>query len=179
MPTYRLGDDIDDYCVRCKRIMNHSVVSVMNAEPAKVRCRICHSDHDYRREVVPPTKAELKKQALFNEVLKTVDPSADPIVDPAIDPLEGTDRGSAGGARRARNGGSPRATPGAREAEKKASQEVSRAERPDALALRPPEQGPLIAAGKSVPLRFRAATDKERSAGRRSFSKPFRYVRLP
>ena len=76
MPTYRLGDDIDDYCVRCKRIMNHSVVSVVNAEPAKVRCRTCHSDHDYRHEQAPPSKTELKKQALFNEVLKSVDPSA-------------------------------------------------------------------------------------------------------
>ena len=39
----RLGDDIDDFCVRCKRIMNHAVVSVMNGEPAKVRCRTCHN----------------------------------------------------------------------------------------------------------------------------------------
>ena len=78
MPSYRLGDDIDDYCVRCKRIMNHLVVSVMNAEPAKVRCRTCHSDHDYRREQIPPSKADLRKLALFNEVLKTVDPAAEP-----------------------------------------------------------------------------------------------------
>jgi hypothetical protein len=83
MPTYRLGDDLDDYCVRCKRIMNHSVVSVINAEPAKVRCRTCHSDHDYRHEIAPPSKADLKKQALFNEVLKTVDPSAAPASDAA------------------------------------------------------------------------------------------------
>ncbi len=82
MPTYRLGDDIDDYCVRCKRIMNHNVVSVVNAEPAKVRCRTCHSDHDFRHEQIPPSKAELKKQALFNEVLRTVDPEAAPLADP-------------------------------------------------------------------------------------------------
>ena len=48
MPEYRLGDVIDDYCVRCKRIMNHAVVSMMNAEPAKVRCRTCHSEHNGR-----------------------------------------------------------------------------------------------------------------------------------
>ena len=51
MRECRLGDDIDDYCVRCKRIMNHSVVSVLNAEPAKVRCRTCHSDHDFKELV--------------------------------------------------------------------------------------------------------------------------------
>jgi len=74
MRDVRLGDDIDDYCVRCKRIMNHAVVSVLNAEPAKVRCRTCHSDHDYRHEQAPPPKVDLRKQALFNEVLKKVDP---------------------------------------------------------------------------------------------------------
>ena len=72
----RLGDDIDDYCVRCKRIMNHSVVSVINAEPAKVRCRICHSDHDFRHEQAPPPKVDARKQALFNEVLKKANPQA-------------------------------------------------------------------------------------------------------
>jgi len=74
MRDVRLGDDIDDYCVRCKRIMNHAVVSVMNSEPAKVRCRTCHSDHDFRHEQPPPPKVDLRKQALFNEVLKKVDP---------------------------------------------------------------------------------------------------------
>ena len=70
----RLGDDIDDFCVRCKRIMNHSVVSVLNNEPAKVRCRTCHSDHDFRHEQAPPPKVDPRKAALFNEVLKKVNP---------------------------------------------------------------------------------------------------------
>ena len=92
MRDIRLGDDIDDYCVRCKRIMNHAVVSVLNREPAKVRCRTCHSDHDYRREQVPPSKGDLRKAALFQEVLKTVSPDeamaeaavlADPVVEEA------------------------------------------------------------------------------------------------
>jgi hypothetical protein len=65
----RLGDIIDDYCVKCKRIMNHSVVSCLNDEPAKVRCRTCHGDHDYRHEQAPPSKADLRKAALFKEVL--------------------------------------------------------------------------------------------------------------
>jgi hypothetical protein len=76
----RLGDDIDDYCVRCKRVMNHAVVSVMNGEAAKVRCRTCHSDHDYRHEQAPPPKVDARKAALYNEVLKKVDPDA-----PAVD----------------------------------------------------------------------------------------------
>ncbi len=84
MPEYRLGDDIDDYCVRCKRLMNHLVVSVMNGGPAKVRCRTCHSDHDYRHEQAPPPKVDLRKQALFNEVLKKVDPAEAAAAAPAV-----------------------------------------------------------------------------------------------
>ena len=74
MREVRLGDDVDDFCVRCKRITNHAVVSVMNAEPAKVRCRTCHSDHDYRHEQAPPPKVDPRKAALFAEVLKKVSP---------------------------------------------------------------------------------------------------------
>ena len=74
----RLGDIIDDYCVKCKRIMNHSVVSCLNDEPAKVRCRTCHGDHDYRHEIAPPTKADLRKAALYKEVLDRMGRSDDP-----------------------------------------------------------------------------------------------------
>ena len=89
----RLGDDIDDFCVRCKRVMNHAVVSVLNGEPAKVRCRTCHSDHDFRHEQAPPPKVDPRKAALFNEVLKKVNPDAAPVVDEAdavdvADPVE-------------------------------------------------------------------------------------------
>jgi len=89
MPEYRLGDIIDDYCVKCKRLMNHAVVSMLNNEPAKVRCRTCHSDHDYRHEQAPPPKVDARKQALFNEVLAKVAPpatAADPPEDAAPAP---------------------------------------------------------------------------------------------
>ena len=83
MREVRLGDDIDDFCVRCKRVMNHAVVSVLNGEPAKVRCRTCHSDHDFRHEQAPPPKVDARKAALFNEVLKKVAPGDAPAVDDA------------------------------------------------------------------------------------------------
>lgn len=74
MRDIRLGDDIDDFCVRCKRVMNHNVVSVLNGQAAKVRCRTCYSDHDFRHEQAPPPKVDARKAALFNEVLKKVAP---------------------------------------------------------------------------------------------------------
>ncbi|HVN03554.1 MAG TPA: hypothetical protein VMT86_03995 [Bryobacteraceae bacterium] len=86
MTEYRLGDIIDDYCVKCKRIMNHAVVSILNGEPAKVRCRTCHNDHDYRHEQPPPPKVDTRKQALFNEVLAKVAPGS--VAEPAAAELE-------------------------------------------------------------------------------------------
>ncbi len=66
----RLGDIIDDFCVKCKRIMNHAVVSALEGKPAKVRCRTCYNDHDYRHELAPPPKVDPRKAALFQEVLE-------------------------------------------------------------------------------------------------------------
>ena len=57
----RLGDIIDDFCVKCRRLTNHAIVSLVGNEAAKVRCRTCYHDHDYRHEQAPPTKKELKK----------------------------------------------------------------------------------------------------------------------
>ena len=82
----RLGDDIDDYCVRCKRIMNHVIVSVVNGNAAKVRCRTCHNDHDFRHETAPPPKMDPRKAALFNEVLKKVSPGDVADVEAVLDP---------------------------------------------------------------------------------------------
>ena len=93
----RLGDVIDDYCVKCRRVTNHSIVSLVNQEAAKVRCRTCYHDHDYRHEQAPPSKKDLKKAELFNEVLATVTPSAgdgdSPVAEPA--PTGDTDKAKA------------------------------------------------------------------------------------
>jgi hypothetical protein len=84
MRAARLGDDIDDFCVKCKRVMNHSVVSILNDEPAKVRCRTCHSDHDFRHEQAPPPKVDPRKAALFNQVLEKVTGAPAEVVDEPV-----------------------------------------------------------------------------------------------
>jgi hypothetical protein len=61
MGEKRLGDIIDDHCIKCRRVTNHSIVSLLDGEAAKVRCRTCYHDHDYRHEQAPPTKKELKR----------------------------------------------------------------------------------------------------------------------
>ena len=89
----RLGDVIDDYCVKCRRVTNHSIVSLVASAAAKVRCRTCYSDHDYRKEQAPPTKKELARQKeLFNAVLAGMPQapataSAAAEADPSIPPI--------------------------------------------------------------------------------------------
>ncbi len=72
----RLGDEIDDYCIKCRRLTNHSIVSLVETKAAKVRCRACYNDHDFRNEQAPPSKKELARQKeLFNAVLAGVAPA--------------------------------------------------------------------------------------------------------
>ncbi len=61
MDEMRLGDVIDDHCIKCRRVTNHSIVSLVEGQAAKVRCRTCYHDHDYRHEQAPPSKKELKR----------------------------------------------------------------------------------------------------------------------
>lgn len=83
MRDLRLGDVLDDFCIKCRRLTNHSIVSLLAGQAAKVRCRTCYNDHDFRNEQAPPSKKDLKKAALFNQVLATagVPPSPD---EPAV-----------------------------------------------------------------------------------------------
>ena len=77
MREIQLGDDLDDYCIKCKRLTTHAVVSIVDTKAAKVRCRSCYSDHDYRNQQIPPSKKDLKKAELFNQVLSSVAPPAE------------------------------------------------------------------------------------------------------
>jgi hypothetical protein len=83
MGEIRLGDVIDDFCVKCKRLTNHAVVSIVGDQAAKVRCRTCYHDHDYRHEQAPPSKKDLKKQELFDQVLSGAAAPAAAVEEPA------------------------------------------------------------------------------------------------
>ncbi|GIU80098.1 MAG: hypothetical protein KatS3mg005_3336 [Bryobacteraceae bacterium] len=78
MASLRLGDDIDDYCIKCKRVTNHSILAIVDGEPVKVRCRSCYNEGPYRRCVVPPSKRELQKAALMKQMLEQASPPPAP-----------------------------------------------------------------------------------------------------
>ncbi len=66
----RLGDVIDDYCPRCRLLMNHDVASLFDGAVAKVTCRTCHNTHDYRHAQVPPKRrTKNEKVNLIEQVL--------------------------------------------------------------------------------------------------------------
>lgn len=103
MSEMRLGDVIDDFCVKCRRLTNHAVVSIVDGAAAKVRCRTCYHDHDYRHEQPPPSKKDLKKAELFNEVLAstganglTAEAAAEPDAAAAVEGVEAAETAEAG-----------------------------------------------------------------------------------
>lgn len=66
----RLGDDIDDYCSRCQRTTDHSVVVMAGDEVQKVRCRTCNFEHKYRKNKTG--RKEMTAQEAFQKVLASV-----------------------------------------------------------------------------------------------------------
>ena len=85
--SLRLGDEIDDYCPRCKLLLNHAVASMMGAEVVKVVCQTCHSEHPYKNAVVPPKKKSGPRAALMDQVLAKAAPAApDPITEEVAAP---------------------------------------------------------------------------------------------
>jgi translation initiation factor IF-2 len=52
----RLGDILDDYCPRERRITNHVVVAMIDDEVKQTRCTTCDADHEYKAAKVPPPR---------------------------------------------------------------------------------------------------------------------------
>ena len=74
--TVRLGDVIDDYCGRCRLVMNHGVVGMVENQVRKVRCNTCLSEHAFRNAQVP-ARRKRETSKLFEEVLKGMKGPAD------------------------------------------------------------------------------------------------------
>ena len=64
----RLGDIVDDYCPRERRVTNHAVVAMIEEEIRQTRCTTCDAEHAYKGGKAPRRR---KKEApsLYKEVL--------------------------------------------------------------------------------------------------------------
>src|SRR3990170_2623956 len=54
----RLGDILDDYCPRERRLTNHAVVAMVGPEVKQTRCTTCDAEHEYKHARVPRQRSK-------------------------------------------------------------------------------------------------------------------------
>jgi len=52
----RLGDVLDDYCPRERRVTNHAVVAMIEDDVKQTRCTTCDAEHEYKHAKVPAAR---------------------------------------------------------------------------------------------------------------------------
>lgn len=62
----RLGDVLDDYCPRERRVTNHAVVALVGSDIKLTRCTTCDTEHPYKAARVPPRRQTRLVAALSN-----------------------------------------------------------------------------------------------------------------
>jgi translation initiation factor IF-2 len=72
----RLGDILDDYCPRERRLTNHAVVAMIEEDVKQTRCTTCDAEHVYKGGKVPRRRKKETPAALYKEVLAGM-PEAD------------------------------------------------------------------------------------------------------
>jgi hypothetical protein len=71
----RLGDILDDYCPRERRITNHAIVAMIDQEVRQTRCTTCDSEHAYKRARLPALRRKKDSVAVaYQEVLAELQP---------------------------------------------------------------------------------------------------------
>src|ERR1700752_1119149 len=54
----RLGDLVDDYCPRERRVTNHVIVAIVDDSIRQTRCSTCEAEHEYREARMPRKKTK-------------------------------------------------------------------------------------------------------------------------
>src|SRR4029077_15547468 len=66
----RLGDILDDYCPRERRVTNHAVVAMVGPDVKQTRCTTCDAEHEYKNAKVPRQRRKQNPPAaLYSQVL--------------------------------------------------------------------------------------------------------------
>jgi hypothetical protein len=66
----RLGDILDDYCPRERRVTNHAVVAMLGSDVKQTRCTTCDAEHEYKHARVPRQRRKNETPAaLYSQVL--------------------------------------------------------------------------------------------------------------
>ena len=68
----RLGDILDDYCPRERRVTNHAVVAMIGEDVKQTRCTTCDCEHEYKHARVPRQRKKSETPAaLYAQVAAT------------------------------------------------------------------------------------------------------------
>jgi hypothetical protein len=78
----RLGDTLDDYCPRERRVTNHAIVAMIEDEVKQTRCTTCDAEHVYKGARVPKRRKKETPGALYKEVLAGM-PDQEAVLTPA------------------------------------------------------------------------------------------------
>lgn len=70
--TLRLGDVVDDYCPRERRVTNHAIVAIVGDAIRQTRCTTCDADHVYKGGREPKRRKKDSTDALYGQVLSEV-----------------------------------------------------------------------------------------------------------
>ena len=59
--SLRLGDIVDDYCPRERRVTNHAIVAIVGDSVRQTRCSTCDTEHELKgpemqRKLVKPAR---------------------------------------------------------------------------------------------------------------------------
>jgi hypothetical protein len=66
----RLGDILDDYCPRERRVTNHAIVAMIGPDVKQTRCSTCDTEHEYKHARVPRQRRKSETPAaLYAQVL--------------------------------------------------------------------------------------------------------------
>jgi hypothetical protein len=86
----RLGDILDDYCPRERRLTNHAVVAMIGEEIRRTRCTTCEAEHEYKHARVPRQRRKTEEPAaLYSQVLAGGPKRVSP--EPSASASEGTE----------------------------------------------------------------------------------------
>jgi hypothetical protein len=90
----RLGDIIDDYCPRERRVTNHAVVAMVEEDVKQTRCTTCDAEHEYKHAKIPAPRRRKPAGALADGATQGKprviehEPEPEPIEPDAAEPAE-------------------------------------------------------------------------------------------
>jgi len=77
----RLGDILDDYCPRERRVTNHAVVAMVGDSIKQTRCTTCDSEHVYKGGKAPRRRKSETTARLYKDVLAGIEAEGTPSPD--------------------------------------------------------------------------------------------------